>query len=974
MMGSIQRVVAAAVLGIVALSPNWALAQTSASRTSSFAYDATSGLLTQEVIEPNQSTYRLQSDYTYNAFGQKTQVTVSGVDIATRSASTTYDALGQFVASASNALSQSESWQYDTRFGLPSSHTGPNGLTTTWTYDGFGRKTLEVRPDGTRTTWAYQYCSGVNGGTASCPTNGAYRVVTTPLAADGVTQIGPISTVYYDKLDRVKANDTQGLDGSAIRTATLHDGFGHVAWKSRPYFLVGGTPKYTIFTYDALSRVLTETAPDNGVTTRTYNGLTTSVTNALSQTTTTVSNSQDQIVSVTDALSGSTSYVYDPFSNLTQITDAAGNITVHSYDVRGRKVASNDPDLGAWTYSFNVLDQLVSQTDASSNTTAVTYDLLGRMTQRAAPDLTANWTYDTAPMGIGKLATASTNTGYQRAHSYDGLGRPSQTQITIASTTYTITTGYDASSRINAVTYPTGFGVTYAYNAYGYQTQLAKASGGAPLWTANARDAELHLTQQTHGNGVVTSQTFDANTGQLTSSTAGAAGAVQAFSYGYDLLGKLMSRADANTALSESFQYDALNRLTTSTVSLSPTPLVKSFTYNAIGNLTSKSDVGTYTYPATGSPRPHGVTSISGGVINTTFTYDAKGNLTGGNGLTIGYTSYSKTASISRGTATVTFEHDPEQQRFQQVGPGGTTLYLSDGTVLAEKVMGSGGTIQWNNYLVAAGGVVGMYVEKSDETVATRYFHKDHLGSIAIITNEVGAVVERLSYDAWGKRRFANGQDDPAGSINSQTTRGFTGHEQLADVGLVHMNGRVYDPLIGRFGSADPTTENPFSTQGWNRYSYVGNSPLNFTESIRLLLPWLLLEADLQGHRRLPEIGHRHPAADCGWCHLCAVRPRRGLCRACHYCGDRHHQRQLGPGAKGRIDSLSNRASIRFCGHGHPRSRTPDARILIIQPFGQHRWSRGSRLYQQCGLGRQVWTGRCVRCRRFSRFALHWQR
>ena len=98
------------------------------------------------------------------------------------------------------------------------------------------------------------------------------------------------------------------------------------------------------------------------------------------------------------------------------------------------------------------------------------------------------------------------------------------------------------------------------------------------------------------------------------------------------------------------------------------------------------------------------------------------------------------------------------------------------------------------------------------------------------ITDAAGAVVERLSCDAWGKRRFPNGQDDPSGSIASQTTRGFTGHEQLADVGLIHMNGRVYDPMLGRFGTPDPTTENPFSTQGWNRYTYVGNSPLNFTD------------------------------------------------------------------------------------------------------------------------------------------------
>ena len=164
------------------------------------------------------------------------------------------------------------------------------------------------------------------------------------------------------------------------------------------------------------------------------------------------------------------------------------------------------------------------------------------------------------------------------------------------------------------------------------------------------------------------------------------------------------------------------------------------------------------------------------------------------------------------------------------ISSAGETLYLADAGVMAERLAGSGGVTQWTNYLFAGSEMIGMRVERSDGSTYTRYFHKDHLGSIATITDETGAVVERLSYDAWGKRRFPNGQDDPTGSISSQTTRGFTGQEELADVGLVHMNGRVYDPLLGRFGTPDPTTENPFSTQGWNRYSYVGNSPLNFTD------------------------------------------------------------------------------------------------------------------------------------------------
>jgi YD repeat-containing protein len=134
------------------------------------------------------------------------------------------------------------------------------------------------------------------------------------------------------------------------------------------------------------------------------------------------------------------------------------------------------------------------------------------------------------------------------------------------------------------------------------------------------RDAELHLTQQTAGNGVVTSQTFDANTGLMTGITAGSAGAVASFGYGYDTLGKLLSRSDTNTGLSETFGYDSLNRLTSTNVALSPTPLAKTFSYNAIGNLLTKTDVGTYSYPSSGQARPHAVTSISGGLINTSFT------------------------------------------------------------------------------------------------------------------------------------------------------------------------------------------------------------------------------------------------------------------------------------------------------------------------------------------------------------------
>jgi hypothetical protein len=95
-------------------------------------------------------------------------------------------------------------------------------------------------------------------------------------------------------------------------------------------------------------------------------------------------------------------------------------------------------------------------------------------------------------------------------------------------------------------------------------------------------------------------------------------------------------------------------------------------------------DVGTYNYAAPGSLLPHAVMSTSGGTISTTFTYDANGNQTAGLGRNISYSSYNKPSSITQGTQTISFLDDTEHQRFQQVTPSGTTLYIAGFGVLAE--------------------------------------------------------------------------------------------------------------------------------------------------------------------------------------------------------------------------------------------------------------------------------------------------
>jgi YD repeat-containing protein len=198
--------------------------------------------------------------------------------------------------------------------------------------------------------------------------------------------------------------------------------------------------------------------------------------------------------------------------------------------------------------------------------------------------MSSEWVYDAGANSIGKLVyehiTAGPSAGWARGFQYDSLGRPVNISTQVDGTGGTFTATYDANSRLRTVTYPSSLTLTYTYTSLGYAQQITGLAGQV-YWTANARDAELHLTQQTAGNGVVTNQTFDAQTGRI---LAGGS-IVEDFSYTYDALGNVLTRADANENLTETFEYDAFNRVTKATVSQNAP--VKTFAYDAIGNLLS---------------------------------------------------------------------------------------------------------------------------------------------------------------------------------------------------------------------------------------------------------------------------------------------------------------------------------------------------------------------------------------------------
>ncbi len=106
---------------------------------------------------------------------------------------------------------------------------------------------------------------------------------------------------------------------------------------------------------------------------------------------------------------------------------------------------------------------------------------------------------------------------------------------------------------------------------------------------------------------------------------------------------------------------------------------------------------------------------------------------------------------------------------------------------------------------------------------------RDHLGTITHL--KTGSATTEYSFDAWGRRRD---KDDWSYTLTSEPAlfadRGFTSHEFLSDFNLYNMNGRLYDPVVGRFLSPDPYITDPSFSQSYNRYSYALNNPLKFTD------------------------------------------------------------------------------------------------------------------------------------------------
>jgi RHS repeat-associated protein len=378
-----------------------------------------------------------------------------------------------------------------------------------------------------------------------------------------------------------------------------------------------------------------------------------------------------------------------------------------------------------------------------------------------------------------------------------------------------------------------------------------------------------------------------------TTATGATQGNLQSATYSFDAMGNLMSRADtAAAAMNDTFTYDLLNRLLTS-AGTSPAAMTytDNGNINTKDGVQYAYITGTHKLCKTAATAATDCTAAGTGI---TYAYDGltvgntgtAGNVTtisngggvGGSGTATstttlaGYTPWNMPTTITKtfptagpgGTAltnSLTYTYDASHSRVvEQSSVHGTTLYLGGYERIDRSTAGSGNAQQYiehRNYIATPEGIVGIITTRAppadvNGVVATsatlpagisatelRYWLKDHLGSIVATTDDLAAVQQRFRYDAWGKRvcALATGALSDicgaGGGVNGANTleeRGFTGHEMLDEVGLIHMNGRLYDATTGRFLQSDPIIQDAYSSQSYNRYSYVLNNPLSFTD------------------------------------------------------------------------------------------------------------------------------------------------
>ena len=769
------------------------------------SYDTTGRPLS--VVENAQSTLALTTAYTYDNFGNVLTSVQTGQGISPVNTIHEYDGTHRFVSRTyTNPASTDISYTYNIWGNLLTETDNTNTsapLTATHIYDGWGNRLKTTDP--AENTIEYHTGWGTSA-------SQKWFIVNIP-------EEGAWTKTWYDATGRETSTESKGMKNVDVTTSTTYDSRGRVLRKTSTE---GTLTTWEEYGYDNRDRVTSITRSTGSQTSYTYvPRKVTEVTDGR-----TFEKSFDawgNVIRIDDDEHG-VSYSYRGDGKMTSALgdNRGGGGSYIIYDDAGNRWKLDDASAGLTTYTYNALGQIKKKTDARGKETTYRYDALNRLVSENSDGDSVVYVYGTSGNSKGRLSSM-TRGNRTISYAYDKYGRTvSETRAFGLGSynSYTFRYSHDKQGRLTSRTFPSMYAdsyvsdtlrIEYTRNGYGQLIGMNQSGTGASLWRLDSYDGR--------------------NTVELLGDTIRRTTALNAYGYpqqvrmkrGNSTLRQMNYLHNAVTGnltqrtslfLSddiEYYSYDTSDRLTQWEQDSHAPAMVMEYDYN--GNIYRKTNVGQYQY---GYDWHHpfaveSVTNAQGQIPSAALStqFDGRGKISS----IYEYGSW-KEASLSYGPDgerwEMTIERPGEYEEYRK--------YLGD----MEVTLSGPGMTRCNWYL---GHGVMLFRDADNpafSSVTPLYAYRDNQGSYIDFFRSNGTRVFEAKYDPWGVETVVRD------SIGFH--RGYGGHEMLNEFGIINMNGRLYDPLLGRFLSPDNYVQEPFNTQNLNRYSYCLNNPVKYAD------------------------------------------------------------------------------------------------------------------------------------------------
>ncbi|WNH53220.1 RHS repeat-associated core domain-containing protein [Stenotrophomonas oahuensis] len=529
---------------------------------------------------------------------------------------------------------------------------------------------------------------------------------------------------------------------------------------------------------------------------------------------------------------------YDSDDNQTQVIDPKQLPTTYAYNGFGDLLQQVSPDTGATTFTVDAAGNRTTRTDARGVTATYQYDVLGRVTHISYPDPTLDvaYTYDIAPavcaaneqFSRGRVGTVI-HAGGSTQYCHDRFGQLTRKVQTVNGVATTVRYGYTAGGRLATLTYPDGTVADYLRDSLGRISEVGVARPGQArqVVVTNVTYAPFGpATGWTYGNGRTLQRPVDQD--YRTIAVHGPAPGGLSVGYGYDAVGGIteLTNGDGTEVLAQ-YSYDALGRLTQTKDGATGTP-IETYSYDATGNRTELiTNAGTqvYSYPA----NSHRLADLNGEARD----YDEAGNVLSIAGRNLEYGDSGRMSSAKQGGVALEsyfYNHKGERvERTQAANEAIYTVYDEAGHWLGDynSVAHSSQQAIWLDDFP-----VGLIGDVSEAVPALVHIQPDHLATPRAVIDPARDV----TIWEWNSKGEAFGGQQPSNDPDRDGTEyqlwlRLPGQQASDATGLFYNYQREYEGATGRYTQSDPIGLDG----GWSTYSYVGASPINFSDPYGLV-------------------------------------------------------------------------------------------------------------------------------------------